>query len=495
MSALLAIDQGTTGSTALVLSQEGQILAKAYREVGARYQQPGWVEQDPIELWQKSLDAMIEALGKARIAPRDLAGIGITNQRETTVLWDRASGKPLGDAIVWQSRQTLPLCENLRNAGHEAAVAERTGLRIDPYFSATKIRFLLDSMPLVASRASAGEVCFGTVDSWLLFGLTGRAVHATDPTNASRTLLYNTLTCEWDEELLRIFGVPAAILPKVLPSAGFFGETVPLGGLPGGIPVSGIAGDQQAALYGQGCWNSGSAKNTYGTGCFLVRNTGIERPTGGGGLLATLACDALGGTCHALEGSVFVAGAAIQWLRDGLGLLGRASESEALAQSVSATEGVYLVPAFTGLGAPYWDPAARGALLGLTRGATRAHVVRAALESIAYQTRDVVEAMNALTASPLQALRVDGGAAANDFLMQFQADILGVSVDRPAFLETTALGAALLAGLGCGLWKSPADLAATRRTERLFEPHMPDQTRESLYDGWKEAVQRVRTTG
>jgi glycerol kinase len=487
MKALLAIDQGTTGSTALVLGEDGEVLGRAYREIPLSYPHPGWVHQNPDDLWGRSLEAMLEALEAAGLRAGELAGIGITNQRETTLLWDRRTGEALAEAIVWQSRQTQPLCDRL--SAHGTLVEDLTGLRIDPYFSATKIRFLLERDPLVLSRARAGEVCFGTVDTWLLFRMTGGAVHATDPTNASRTLLYNTRDLSWDESLLEAFGVPDPLLPRVLPSAGVFGLTAPGTGLPAGIPIAGVAGDQQSALFGQGCWEPGSAKNTYGTGCFLVKNTGAERSPGRGGILSTLACDRSGKPCHALEGSVFVAGAAIQWLRDGLGLLQSAHESEALARSVPDSGGVYLVPAFTGLGTPYWDSAARGAYLGLTRGAGRAHLVRAALEAIAYQTRDVVDAMNALPGARLHALRVDGGAAGNEFLMQFQADILGIPLERPAQLESTALGAAWLAGLGVGLFKTLPQTAAG--VDRRFEPRMGEDQREALYRGWKDAVGRV----
>jgi glycerol kinase len=494
MRAVLAIDQGTTGSTALVLSQDGTVLSRAYREISARYPQPGWVEQDPEELVRKSLEAIAESLDRAGLAPGELGGIGITNQRETTVLWERRTGRAIGEAIVWQSRQTQPLCNELRKRGHQDDVRKRTGLVIDPYFSATKIRWILDSDPEVAARAESGEILFGTVDTWLLWRLTGGTVHATDPTNASRTLLFNTAERSWDPELLHIFGVPACMLPEVRPSAGFFGNTVAQGGLPGDIPIMAVAGDQQAALYGQGCWSAGQAKNTYGTGCFLMMNTGSSRCVSqGGGLLATLACDETGRSCHALEGSVFVAGSAVQWLRDGLGLIAEASETEGLAQSVPDTQGVYMVPAFVGLGAPYWDPEARGALLGLTRGAGRAHLVRATLESIAYQSRDVIDAMNTTSALPLRALRVDGGATSNNFLMQFQADILGVPVYRPTLVEMTAFGAARLAGVALGLWRSERDFDPSRQDGTIFEPCMSEARRTALYEGWKHAVERVRT--
>jgi glycerol kinase len=396
---------------------------------------------------------------------------------------------------VWQSRQSAPICERLRAAGHEPLLRARTGLLADAYFSGTKLRFILDQVPDAPARAEAGELAFGTIDTWLISKLTGGRVHATDPTNASRTLLYDIHRRAWDPELLAMLDVPAALLPEVRPSAGLFGETVGWPGLPAGVPITGVAGDQQAALFGQGCWEPGMAKNTYGTGAFLVMNTGREHRISPGGLLTTLCCDAQAGPAYALEGSIFVAGAAIQWLRDALGVLERAADSEAIARSVPDSAGVYVVPAFAGLGAPYWDMNARGAVLGLTSGAGRAHLVRATLESLAYQTRDVIEVMNADSGVTLRELRVDGGAAANDFLMQFQADLLGVPVDRPALLETTAAGAGFLAGLGAGLWRGPAELRDARRRERVFEPRLAEAERERLYTGWKHAVERVRSRG
>jgi len=489
--AVLALDQGTTGSMALVLSDQGEVLGRAYGTIKQHYPQPGWVEHDPEELVTVSQRVMYDALADARIDPHSVKAIGITNQRETTVVWDRKTGTPLHRAIVWQSRQTAPICERLRAEGHEPEFRRRTGLVMDAYFSGTKIRWILDRYPDAPARAAAGDLAFGTVDTWLLERLTG--VHATDPTNASRTLLYNIDEQRWDPVLLAILGVPEAMMPEVRRSAGFFGELRPAGGLPGGIPVTGVAGDQQAALHGQGCWEQGLGKNTYGTGCFLMLNTGGQRAPTPEGLLATICCDARGGAAYALEGSVFVAGAAVQWLRDELAFIVNAADTDAMARSVPNTGGVYVVPAFTGLGAPYWDMDARGAVIGLTRGSDRRHIVRATLESMAYQTRDVLEAMNAGTSEPLRELRVDGGASANDFLMQFQADILGIPVDRPAWLETTAAGAAYLAGLGAGVWKDPGVLANVRRRERLFEPRMTAGLRESLYSGWKQAVARVRT--
>jgi glycerol kinase len=491
--AVLALDQGTTGSTALVFDPGGEVLGRAYAELPQSYPQPGWVEHDPEAIWRTSREVMVAALAEAGVPARAVAAIGITNQRETTVVWDRATGAPVHPAVVWQSRQTAGICEALRAQGLEPLFRERTGLVLDAYFSGTKIRWILDRYPGLQARAEAGEVLFGTVDTWLLWKLTGGAVHATEPTNASRTLLFNIHERRWDPELLGALEVPAAMLPEVRPSAGVFGETVALEGLPGGIPVAGMAGDQQAALYAQQCWAPGQAKNTYGTGSFVLMNMGDRHPVSEHGLLTTLCCDANGGPAYALEGAIFMTGATVQWLRDGLGIIETAAETEALAASLADNEGVYLVPAFAGLGAPYWDMEARGALLGLTRGSGRAHIARAALESMAYQTRDVVEAMNADAGLPLTELRVDGGAAANNLLMQFQADILGVPVDRPRLVETTAAGSAFLAGLAVGFWTDPAELSGARRRERLFEPAMGTDTADRLHAGWREAVGRVRS--
>jgi glycerol kinase len=498
MSAILAIDQGTTGSTALVFSQEGRILGRAYSEFTQYYPQPGWVEHDPEEIWKVSLKVMGEALVAAGIGADGLAGIGITNQRETTVVWDRASGLPVYRAIVWQSRQSASICERLRADGLEPLFREKTGLVIDPYLSGSKIRWILDRDPDLQRRAEAGELEFGTIDSWLLWKLTGGnaqagALHRTDPTNASRTLLYDIHEQRWDLELCEILNVPMSMLPEVLPSAGVFGETDVLDGVPPGIPIAGIAGDQQAALYGQGCWEPGQAKNTYGTGCFLLMNMGLQHPVSKNGLLTTICCDAHGAPAYALEGSIFIAGAAVQWLRDELKIIDDAAETDALARSIEDNQGVYLVPAFAGLGAPYWDMDARGAVLGLTRGAGRAHLARAALEAIAYQSRDIVDVMNRDSGIELTELRVDGGASKNDFLMQFQADILGVTVDRPKLVETTAAGSAYLAGLAVGVWNSPSELDQIRRTDCRFEPSMEIEAAQALYEGWQQSVARVRS--
>ncbi len=493
-SAVLALDQGTTGSTSIVFGPEGQVLGRAYAEITQHYPAPGHVEHDADEIWHTSLRVMQQALAAAGIGPGGLKAIGITNQRETTVLWDRATRRPVHRAIVWQSRQTAEVCNRLKAEGHEPLFHERTGLVLDPYFSGSKIAWLLERDPSLRERAEAGEIAFGTIDTWLVDRLTGGRAHVTDPTNASRTLLFDIHERRWDPELLRILGVPASVLPEVRPSSGIVGETEAVDDLPGGVPIAGIAGDQQAALFGQGCFEAGMAKNTYGTGAFLVLNTGDRRVISKRGLLTTLCCDARGRAAYALEGSVFVAGAAIQWLRDELGLVRTAAETGPIAESVPDTAGVYLVPAFVGLGAPYWDAEARGAILGLTRGASRAHLVRAALESLAYQSRDVIDAMNDESGVPLRELRVDGGASANDFLMQFQSDLLGVPVDRPALVETTAAGAAFLAGLGTGFWKDAETLARTRRRDRLFTPTMSRERRDALYAGWKAAVARVVST-
>jgi len=498
MSVVLAIDQGTTGSTALVFSPDGAIIGRDYSEFRQHYPKPGWVEHDAEELWRVSLGVMAGALRDAGVGAGELAAIGITNQRETAVVWDRATGRPVHRAVVWQSRQSAGICERLKAEGHSALFRERTGLLIDPYFSGTKVRWILDQNPDLQARAEAGELAFGTIDSWLLWKLTGGssgagALHRTDPTNACRTLLYDIHDRTWDPELCSVLNVPMAMLPEVLPSSGVFGETEAFEGLPGGIPIAGIAGDQQAALFGQGCFEPGQAKNTYGTGCFLLMNMGQQHRISEHGLLTTVCCDAVGAPAYAFEGSVFVAGAAVQWLRDELRIIEEAAETDALARQIDGNDGVYLVPAFAGLGAPYWDSDARGALLGLTRGSGRAHLARAALESIAYQSRDLVELMNRESGMEIAELRVDGGATENDFLMQFQADLLGVPVDRPEMIQTTAAGAAHLAGLAVGFWNGPADLEEARRSERRFEPAMGESERDRLYAGWRDAVARVRS--
>ena len=489
---ILAIDQGTTGSTAMIFNKSGDVAARAYSEFNQLYPQPGWVEHDPEEIWRVTLKVMLDAIGSLRIASSQIAAIGITNQRETTVIWDRKTHKPVHNAIVWQCRRTSDLCENLRQDGLEPLFRRKTGLLLDPYFSGTKIKWLLEQVPNLRKRAEAGDVAFGTIDSWLLWKLTHGRTHATDATNASRTLLFNIHTRQWDQELLDALGVPRAILPDVHASAHFYGMTCPEGPLGAEIPLAGIAGDQQAALFGQGCFTPGTVKNTYGTGCFLVMNTGAQPVESHRGLITTLASDEKGQPCYAVEGSVFIAGAAVQWLRDGLGIISKASEIEQLAASVSDSGGVYVVPAFVGLGAPYWDSHARGAILGLTRGAGRAQIARATLEAIAFQTKDLFDVI-AQDAGLIPAeLRVDGGAAQNDFLMQFQADILDISVNRPKVLDSTATGAAFLAGLGSAYWKDYEEIKQCRETERIFTPGMPPDTRQRLYRGWLDAVRRVR---
>jgi len=498
VTVVLALDQGTTGSTALVVGADGAVLGRGYQELPQYYPQPGWVEHDPAEIWATQLAAARMALAQARVAPREVAAIGIANQRETTLLWDRRTGEPVHRAIVWQCRRSASLCERLKAAGLEPLVRARTGLVLDAYFSGTKIAWLLDAQPELRARAARGELAFGTVDSWLLWRLTGGRVHATDPSNASRTLCFDIQRLDWDPELTGRLGIPREVFPAVQPSAGVFGETVSHEGLPAGIPVAGIAGDQQAALFGQGALEPGGVKNTYGTGCFLLLNTGPTAVTSTAGLLTTIAWSlpAANGRApavsYALEGAVFIAGAAVQWLRDGLGLITAARETEPLARSVPDTGGIYFVPAFVGLGAPYWDMHARGALVGLTRGTTRAHLARATLEAIAYQTRDVLDAMAGESGRRPAELRIDGGATENDFLCQFQADVLGIPILRPRVRETTGLGAAYLAGLGVGLWPDPAALRGLWQLDRAFEPAMPADRREALYAGWRRAVDRAR---
>jgi len=487
----MALDQGTTSSRAILFEHDGSIAAVDQYEFPQHFPKPGWVEHDPLEIWESQLRAARGVLEKARARAADIAAIGITNQRETTVVWDRATGEPIHPAIVWQSRQTASICDELRSRGLEEEVRKRTGLLIDAYFSATKVRFILDTVDGAQQRAERGELAFGTVDSWLLYKLTGGRVHATEASNASRTLIYNIHERQWDDLLLGELRIPHSMLPEVRDSSGNFGvaDSEWLGAE---IPIAGIAGDQQAALFGQGCTAPGLAKNTYGTGCFLLMNTGEEASVSSTGLLTTIAWSIDGRVEYALEGSVFVAGAAIQWLRDGMGLIRQAPDSEAAAKSVEDTGGVYLVPAFVGLGAPYWDERARGTIVGITRGTTRDHIVRAALESIAYQTRDVVECVRADSGLDLDTLRVDGGAATNDFLMQFQADILGACIERPPVLEVSALGAALLAGLAVGFWSDRAELESEAERAEVFEPELGAERREALYAGWKRAVERSR---
>jgi len=477
---VLALDQGTTGSTALVIAANGRIAGRGYREITQHYPEAGWVEHDAAEILTRTIEAAQEAISGSGVKP-DV--VGITNQRETIVVWDKPSGEPLAPAIVWQDRRTTARCAEL--AGKSEWLAERTGLRPDPYFSATKLEYLL-ARPAVAAALKEGRLFAGTVDSWLIWKLTGGKVHATDPTNASRTLLFDIREMKWSEELCALFHVPMEILPEVRPSAGDFGMTR-AGYFGNPLPITGVAGDQQAALFGQGCWTAGETKNTYGTGAFLLLNTGDKRPAAGEGLLATVACNATGGAAYALEGSIFIAGAAIQWLRDGVGVLAQAAESEAMARSLESNEGVYFVPALAGLGAPNWEPNARGMITGMTRGTTRAHLARAALESMAYGTAEVLALMAARGKVKFESLRVDGGASANDWLLQFQSDVLQLPVERPDIIETTALGAAGLAGIAGGVWHDANAFIGTRK----FKHFAPARTRDAMapeIEGWNRAV-------
>ena len=494
MSYLLALDQGTSSSRSIVFDPQGRIVASAQTELPQIFPRPGWVEHDPAVIWQTQLATAREALAKAGLHARELAAIGITNQRETTLLWDRASGQPLHHALVWQDRRTEPICERLRERGLGRFIQERTGLVIDAYFSASKLQWLLDNVPHARERAQAGELAFGTVDSWLLWKLTGGRVHATDVTNASRTLLFNVRESRWDPELLALFDIPAAVLPQVQPSGARFGETD--GALLGApVLIGGVAGDQQSALFGQACFEPGLAKNTYGTGCFMLMQQGARFEASANGLLCTRAAQTDPDPAFASEGSVFVGGAVVQWLRDGLHAIEASGAVQTLAQSVPDAGGVMMVPAFTGLGAPYWRPEARGIITGLTRGSTVAHIARAALESIAYQSSAVLSAMSrdavAAGAQPLTELRVDGGAAVNDLLMQFQADLLGIPVLRPAVVETTALGAAWLAGLTAGVYKSRSELSALWRCERRFEPTLSRADAAERLERWEHAVRQA----
>ena len=491
---ILALDQGTTSSRAILFNHQGHPVSSAQQEFRQIYPQPGLVEHDPEDIWASQLHVAQEALRLEGAAASDIAGIGITNQRETTIVWERESGRPIFNAIVWQSRLTAPICEALTAAGFDQTIRAKTGLVTDAYFSGTKIKWILDHIPHTRERAARGEVLFGTVDSFLLWRLSGGKVHATDYSNASRTLLFNIHTLDWDDDLLAMLDIPRAMLPRVLPSSGIFGATDSQW-FGAAIPLAGVAGDQQAATFGQVCYESGMAKNTYGTGCFMLLNTGAAPVASSHGLLTTIGWG-LGAPEHpavtyALEGSVFITGAAVQWLRDGLKIIQQSSEVEPLAASVPDAQGVYVVPAFVGLGAPYWDAKARGAILGLTRGSTDAHIARATLEAICYQTRDVLEAMRADSGIALTSLRVDGGAVVNNLLMQFQADMLGVPVLRPRIAETTALGAAYLAGLATNFWRDQGELVDQWAVDHIFEPQMAEDRREALYAGWQKAVSRV----
>ncbi len=489
---IMALDQGTSSSRCIIYDRAGRQISSAQKEFTQIFPKEGWVEHDPEEIWSSQVSVCYEALIKAAATWHNIEAIGITNQRETTIVWDRNTGEPVYNAIVWQCRRTADYCRSLEEAGLADKIKEKTGLLIDPYFSATKIRWILENVESAREKAERGELLFGTVETWLIWKMTKGRVHATDYSNASRTMMFNIHDLKWDEELLDIYGIPASMLPEVRPSSGFFGETES-DLFAGSIPVAGAAGDQQAALFGQMCFDEGMAKSTYGTGCFLLMNTGEKPVTSKNGLLTTVAWGLDGKVSYALEGSVFVCGAVIQWLRDELGIISSAAESEGLAKAVSDNGGVYLVPAFAGLGAPYWDPDARGILTGLTRGSSKNHIVRAALESMAYQCYDLLKAMESDLGRSLTGLRVDGGACANGFLMQFQSDILNTAVYRPEIIETTSLGAAYLAGLATGYWKNTEDLKANVRPAEVFEPSMDEELRERLIKGWHEAVERCRS--
>ncbi|ABE42440.1 glycerol kinase GlpK [Polaromonas sp. JS666] len=494
MTYLLALDQGTSSSRSIVFDELGHIVAQAQQELPQIYPKPGWVEHDPMEIWRTQLATAREALGKAGLKASDIRALGITNQRETTVVWHRATGQPIHNAIVWQDRRAEATCAQLREQGKEALIQSKTGLLIDAYFSGTKLKWLLDNVPGVRAQAERGELAFGTIDSWLMWQLTGGALHATDVSNASRTMLFNVRTNQWDAELLDLLGIPASLMPQVLPSSAHYGETRPelLGHA---IAIGGVAGDQQSALFGQACFKAGMAKNTYGTGCFMLMHTGTQFQTSHNGLLTTSAAQTTAHPEFAMEGSVFVGGAVVQWLRDGLHAIQGSGEVQALAQSVPDSGGVMMVPAFTGLGAPYWKPDARGTITGLTRGTTVAHIARAALESIAYQSAALLQAMSrdavSSGAAPLAELRVDGGACANDLLMQFQADLLGIPVLRPAVIETTALGAAYLAGLSSGVYRSTDELSGMWRAERTFLPTLGADSAAALMNRWEHAVRQT----
>lgn len=486
---VLALDQGTTSSRAILFDRNGKIINISQKEFTQIYPHPGWVEQDPLEIWETQLNAVKDAIKDINVS--EIACIGITNQRETTILWDKNTGTPVYNAIVWQSRQTADICDDLKKSGLESYINENTGLIIDAYFSGTKIKWILDNVEGVREKAENGDILFGTIDTWLIWNLTGGKLHITDYSNASRTMIYNIKSLEWDEKLLKELNIPRCVLPDVRQSSELYGNTIPeiLGGE---IPISGIAGDQQAALFGQLCFQEGMVKNTYGTGCFMLMNTGEKIVKSRNGLITTIAWGLNGKVEYALEGSIFVAGAAIQWLRDELMIIHDAADSEYFANKVKDTNGVYVVPAFTGLGAPYWDMYARGVIVGLTRGAGRNHIIRATLESIAYQTKDVINAMMEDSGINLTLLKVDGGATANNFLMQFQSDILNVNIERPEVTETTALGAAYLAGLTVGFWKSKGEIIQNWNINKKFKPSMSENERNNLYNGWKQAVERAK---
>ncbi|MED4017545.1 glycerol kinase GlpK [Sutcliffiella cohnii] len=485
---ILAIDQGTTSSRAIIFNKSGEIVYSSQREFTQYFPKSGWVEHNANEIWSSVLSCIASCLSESGIKPEQIVGIGITNQRETTVVWDKESGKPVYNAIVWQSRQTTSICNELKEAGYEDTVQKKTGLLIDPYFSGTKVKWILDNVAGVREKANKGEVLFGTIDSWLIWKLSGGKAHVTDYSNASRTLMYNIHELKWDEELLDMFTVPVSMLPEVRPSSETYALTADYHFFGREVPIAGVAGDQQAALFGQACFEEGMAKNTYGTGCFMLMNTGEKPVESNHGLLTTIAWGLDGKVTYALEGSIFIAGAAIQWLRDGLNLIQSAEESEQYANNVVSTEGVYVVPAFVGLGTPYWDSDVRGAVFGITRGTSKDHFIRATLESLAYQSKDVLSAMEQDSSITLKTLRVDGGAVKNNFLMQFQSDVLQVPVERPVVNETTALGAAYLAGLAVGFWKGREEISEQWKVESSFEPKMKVDEQKSLYEGWKKAV-------
>ncbi|WP_404454230.1 glycerol kinase GlpK [Virgibacillus necropolis] len=489
---ILSLDQGTTSSRAILFNHDGEIVETGQKEFEQLFPRPGWVEHNANEIWTSMLACISDVLRKSDVDPSQIKGIGITNQRETTVIWDKNTGKPIYRAIVWQSKQTTDICKKLREDGYNDTFRDKTGLLIDPYFAGTKVKWILDNVEGARERAENGDLLFGTIDTWLVYKLTGGKTHVTDYSNASRTLMYNIYDLEWDDELLKILTIPKSMLPEVKQSSEVYGNTIDYHFFGHEVPIAGIAGDQQAALFGQACFEKGMAKNTYGTGCFMLMNTGDKGVKSKNGLLTTLAWGVDGKVEYALEGSIFIAGSAIQWLRDGLKLIQSSAESEPLAEAVDSTDGVYVVPAFVGLGTPYWDSDVRGAVFGLTRGTEKEHFVRATLESLAYQTRDVLDAMIADSEIDLKKLRVDGGVVKNNFLMQFQSDMVGTSVERPVVNETTALGAAYLAGLAVGFWENKEEIANQWKVDKTFDSNMDENEREELYSGWKKAVKAAQ---
>lgn len=489
---ILSIDQGTTSSRAILFNEEGEIVGVAQREFKQHFPKSGWVEHDANEIWSSVLSVMASVLTENNVSANEVKGIGITNQRETTVVWDKETGRPIYNAIVWQSRQTQSICDALKQEGHEQIFRDKTGLLLDPYFSGTKVKWILDKVDGAREKAAKGEILFGTIDTWLVWKLSGGRAHVTDYSNASRTLMYNIHELKWDDELLELLDVPKAMLPEVKPSSEVYCETIDYHFFGQNVPIAGIAGDQQAALFGQACFERGDVKNTYGTGGFMLMNTGEEAVKSGNGLLTTIAYGIDGKVNYALEGSIFVSGSAIQWLRDGLRMINSAPQSEDYAIRVDSTEGVYVVPAFVGLGTPYWDSDARGAIFGLTRGTEKEHFIRATLESLCYQTRDVIEAMAQDSGIEVNSLRVDGGAVKNNFLMQFQSDLLNIEVERPEINETTALGAAYLAGIATGFWKDKSEIQRRWKLEKSFEPEMDQKESNRLYKGWKKAVEATQ---